>query len=315
MRTSIWVETFENMKLRVTFFLDPKTNLEHQQYLNIIITKGSIQVLIIIIWKLWSAIVFWILILGQSVFGLICRTNWVEYRTLNRTPETFKNEIFKNYLKTLKYQIFLNFDIRTLNTLISSYKFVRNFPLFYRTFSFFLSDFFVARKSKNLFSLLSILFSFFPLLLTTFLPSFFYLSLTTYVKGKIIQTFIIMHNYGTMLVIILGDLKIYVVKLKKSENNSAPSWVGTRALVVRRLERRPLTSETIPTALRLLVTWPTAWDAPFSYEFYFEKLYCCWWNRFPKVEKQICFSKCRFYIAVYRWSLAIIKVYKATFLK
>ena len=73
-------------------------------------------------------------------------------------------------------------------------------------------------------------------------------------KGEIIQIFITMHNYETMLVIILGNLKIYVIKLKKSENNSAPSWVRTRAFVVRRLERRPLTYETIPTALRLLVT-------------------------------------------------------------
>ena len=59
-------------------------------------------------------------------------------------------------------------------------------------------------------------------LYNTFLPSFFYLLLTTYVKGEIIQTFIIMHNYEIMLVIILGNLNIYVVKLKKSENNSAP---------------------------------------------------------------------------------------------
>ena len=63
-----------------------------------------------------------------------------------------------------------------------------------------------------------------------------------------------MHNNKTMLVIILGNLNIYVVKLKKSENNSTPSWVRTRALVVRRLERRPLTCEIIATALRLLVT-------------------------------------------------------------
>ena len=73
-------------------------------------------------------------------------------------------------------------------------------------------------------------------------------------KGEIIQTFIIMQNYETMLVIIFGNLNIYVVKTKESENNSAPSWVRTRALVVRRLERRPLTCETIPTALQLLVT-------------------------------------------------------------
>ena len=72
-------------------------------------------------------------------------------------------------------------------------------------------------------------------------------------KGEIIQTFIIMHNYETMFVIILGNLNIYVVKLTKSENNSAPSWVRTRVLVACRLERRPLTCEIIATAIRLLV--------------------------------------------------------------
>ena len=138
-----------------------------------------------------------------------------------------------------------------IGTLKSSYKFVRIFPFFIGLFR--------RKKSKNLFSLLSIFFSFFPLLFTTCLPSLFYLSLTTTcVKGEIIQIFIIMHNYETMLVIILGNLNIYVVKLKKSENSSSPSWVRTRALVVHRIERRRLTCETIPTALRLLVTWPTA---------------------------------------------------------
>ena len=133
-----------------------------------------------------------------------------------------------------------------IGTLKSSYKVVRIFPFFIGLFQ--------RKKSKNLFSLLSILYSFFPLLFITFLPLFFYLSLTTCVKGEIIQIFIIMHNYETILVIILGNLNIYVVKLKKSENNSVPSWVRTRALVVRRLERRPLTCETILTALRLLFT-------------------------------------------------------------
>ena len=56
-----------------------------------------------------------------------------------------------------------------------------------------------------------------------------------------------------MLVIILGNLNVYVVKSKISENNSASSWVRTRVLVVRRLERRPLTCEIVPTVLRLLV--------------------------------------------------------------
>ena len=91
-----------------------------------------------------------------------------------------------------------------------------------------------------------------PFLLTsslfTFLPSFFYLSLTTCVKGEIIQIFITMHNYETMLVIILGNLnKLCSKKLRKSENNSVPSWVRTRAFVVRRLERRPLICEIIAT--------------------------------------------------------------------
>ena len=63
-----------------------------------------------------------------------------------------------------------------------------------------------------------------------------------------------MHNYETMLVIILGNLNVYVVTSNKSENNSAPSWVRTRALVVCRLERRPLTCEIVATVLRLLVT-------------------------------------------------------------
>ena len=129
-----------------------------------------------------------------------------------------------------------------IGTLKSSYKFVRIFSLFYRIFS-------TQKKQKFLFPFID---PFLPLLFTTFLPSVFSLSLTTSVKGEIIQTFIIMHNYETMLVIILGNSNINVVKLKKSENNSASSWVRTRALVFRRLERRPLTSETIPTALRLL---------------------------------------------------------------
>ena len=164
-------------------------------------------------------------------------------------------------------------------------------------FPFFIRLFLKQKKQKFLFPFID---PFLPLLFITFLPSFFYLSLTTCVKGEIIQTFIIMHNYETMWAIVLGNLNIYVVNSKKSENTSAPSWFQTRALVVGRLERRPLTCETIPTALRLLVTWPTDWDAPFSYEFYYGKPCCCWWNRFPTVKKQICFSKCRFYIAIYR---------------
>ena len=42
-----------------------------------------------------------------------------------------------------------------------------------------------------------------------------------------------MYNYETMLAILLGNLNIYVVKSKRSKNNSAPCWVRTRALVVR----------------------------------------------------------------------------------
>ena len=129
------------------------------------------------------------------------------------------------------------------------------FLFFYRTFS-------TQKKQKFLFPFIDP-FLLFPLLFRTLQHSFFYLSLTTCVKGENVQTFIIMHNYETMLVIILGNLNIYVVKLQKSENNSAPSWVRTRALVVR------------------------------------------WWNRFPTVKKKFFFSKCRFYIAIYRWSLVI----------
>ena len=138
-----------------------------------------------------------------------------------------------------------------IGTLKSSYKFVRIFPLFYRTFSFFYRTFSTQKKQKFLFPFIDP-FLLLPSPLYTFLPSFFYLSLTTCVKGEIIQTFIIMQN-ETMLVIILGNLNVYVVKSNKSENNSAPSWVRTRALVVRRLERRPLTCEIVATALRLLV--------------------------------------------------------------
>ena len=61
------------------------------------------------------------------------------------------------------------------------------------------------------------------------LAPFFYLSLTTCVKGEIIQTFVIMHNYETMLVIILGNLNIYVVKSKKSQNNKFCSKLGSNS--------------------------------------------------------------------------------------
>ena len=144
------------------------------------------------------------------------------------------------------------FSIRlfsVIGILKSLYKLVRIFSVFYRTF-------FDAEKAKNSFPIHRSFspFLLFPSSLFTFLPSFFYLSLTACVKGEIIQTFIIMHNYETMLVIILGSLNIYVVKLKKSENNSALSWARTRALVVRRLQRRLLICEIISTLLRLLVT-------------------------------------------------------------
>ena len=166
-----------------------------------------------------------------------------------------------------------------IGTLKNSYKFVRIFHLFYRTFTT------QKKKQKFIFPFMNHFLLLPSSLCNTFLPSFFYLSLTICVTGEIIQTFIIMHNYETMLVIIMGSLNIYVVKLEKFENNSVPSWVRTRSLVVRRLERRPLTCETIPTALRLLVIRPTAWDAPFSNEFYFEKPCCCWWNSFSTVKK------------------------------
>ena len=61
-----------------------------------------------IIWKLWSAIVFWILILEQNVFGLICRTIWVESRTLNRTLGTVENEILERIMEILCNHIFRN---------------------------------------------------------------------------------------------------------------------------------------------------------------------------------------------------------------
>ena len=193
-----------------------------------------------------------------------------------------------------------------IGTLKSSYKFVRIFPLFYRTFSFFSSDFFDAKKSKN------VLFPFidpFLLLLSSLR------NVSTFIFLLIIDNLCERRNYSDFYyhAQLWNDVSNHIRKFQhfcsKAEeiwkNNSASSWVRTRALVVRRLERRPLTCEAIPTALRLLVTWPTAWDAPFSYEFYFEKPYCYWWNRFQTVKKQICFSKCRFYIAIYRWSLVI----------
>ena len=92
-----------------------------------------------------------------------------------------------------------------IGTLKSSYKSVRIFPLFYQTFSFFYRTFSTQKKQKFIFPFIDP-FLHLPSSLYTFLPSFFYLSLTTGVKGEIIQTFIIMHNYETMLVIILGNL-------------------------------------------------------------------------------------------------------------
>ena len=127
------------------------------------------------------------------------------------------------------------------------YRFLSN------SFPFFIGLFLTQKNQNFLFPFIDPFLL--PSSLFTFLPSFFDLSLTTIcVKGEIIQTFIIMHNCETMLVIILGNLNIYVVKLKKSKNNSVPRWVRTHALVIRRLERRPLTCEIIATALRLLVT-------------------------------------------------------------
>ena len=185
----------------------------------------------------------------------------------------------------------------------------------YRTISYFLSNFFDAKKKKEFL---------FPFIDPFFLlPSSLY-NVSTFIFLLITDNLCERRNYSDFYYhaqswnnvsnYIRQFEHLCIVKLKKSENNSAPSWVRTRALVVHRLERRPLTCETIPTALRLLVTWPTAWDAPFSYEFCFEKPYCCWWNRFPTVKKQICFSKYRFYIAIYRWSLIIKNFIKSLFL-
>ena len=64
-------------------------------------------------WNFWSTAVLWILILEQSVFELNCSNIQVESRILNRTLGTFENEIFKNYLKTLKWHNFLDFEFRT----------------------------------------------------------------------------------------------------------------------------------------------------------------------------------------------------------
>ena len=147
-------------------------------------------------------------------------------------------------------------------TLKRSYKFFRIFPLFYRPFSFFLLDFVDAKKAKISFPFYR---SFSP-------SSLFSLHGSTFIFLLIIDNLCERRNYSDfyyekMLVIILSNLNVYVVKSKKSENNSAPSWVRTRALVVRRLERRSLTCEIVATAFRLLVTWPKAWDASFYYEF------------------------------------------------
>ena len=131
-----------------------------------------------------------------------------------------------------------------IGILKSSYKFVRIFPFFYWTF-------FDAKKAKISF----------PFYRSLSPSSFFSFHVSTFIFLLIIDNLCERRNYSdfyyhaqlwnNVIAIILGNLNIYVVKLKKSENNSAPSWVWTRALVVRRLERRPLTCETIPTALRL----------------------------------------------------------------
>ena len=63
--------------------------------------------------KLWTAIVFWIFILEQNVFGFVCRTICRESITLNRILKTLKHEIFEKILKTLEGHSFSNFDLRT----------------------------------------------------------------------------------------------------------------------------------------------------------------------------------------------------------
>ena len=146
-----------------------------------------------------------------------------------------------------------------IRTLKSSYKFVRIFPLFYRTFS-------TQKKAKISFPIYR---SFSP-------SSLFSLHVSTFIFLLIIDDLCERRNYSDFyyhaqlwnnVSNYIKNLNLYVVKSKKSENNSAPSWVRTRALVVRRLERRSLTCEIVATALRLLVTWPKAWDASISYEF------------------------------------------------
>ena len=89
-----------------------------------------------------------------------------------------------------------------IGILKSAYKLVGIFPVFYRTFP-------TQEKQKFLFPFIDP-FLLLPSSLFTFLPSLFYLSLTICVKGEIIQTLIIMHNYETMLAIILGNSNIYI---------------------------------------------------------------------------------------------------------
>ena len=118
-----------------------------------------------------------------------------------------------------------------IRTLKSSYKFVRIFPLFYRTFSFFYRTFSTQKKAKIYFPFCR---SFSPSSLFSLQRVYLHFSTylhTTCVKGEIIQIFIIMHNYETMLVIILGNLNIYVVSwrnlkiiLLQAGFELAPSW-------------------------------------------------------------------------------------------
>ena len=60
------------------------------------------------LWNFLGAVIFWILISQQTVFGFICRTIWEESRTLNKTLRTLKNEIFKKIVEILSSHIFRN---------------------------------------------------------------------------------------------------------------------------------------------------------------------------------------------------------------
>ena len=159
--------------------------------------------------------------------------------------------------------------------------FIGLFPFFYRAFSFFYRIHFDAKKAKISFPFYR---SFSPSSLVSF-------HVSTFTFLLIINNLCERRNYSDFYyhAQLWNNVSNYIRHFKHLCSKVEKIWVRTRTLVVRRLERRPLTCEIITTALWLLVTWPTAWDAPFPYEFYFEKPCCCWWNRFPTVKKQFFF--------------------------